>query len=185
MSATPSEITAATARRNEIVNLLLEFFTGDSTFSTKELQHYRAVASIFAIEPVVKELTGTASTRENRTELALSVAMCALSIAMDDSPPTPSQRVLKRREADLERREAAKEFKAAVAFAKPAGAVVATAKPVRSVKELSRTGKYYHAIRSRMSPEELAADRAKRAEVMRRFRANRKAKKARNAVNGL
>jgi hypothetical protein len=45
----------------------------------------------------------------------------------------------------------------------------------KSVKTPGRTSKYYHAKRAKMSEAELAADRSKRAAVMREIRAKRKA----------
>lgn len=106
----PEEIAAASARREEIVNQLLEFLC--DRFTTAELQRYRLIANLFAIEPVVAELTSDSSTVAARTEKALAIVMCALGIAMDDSKPEPTQRQVKRREDAKERREADKEFKA-------------------------------------------------------------------------
>ena len=108
------EVAAATARREEIVNGLLELLTRP-LFSTKELRHYQAVSAIFGVEPVVRELTGVASTLEGRTELLISVAMAALQIAIDSTPPAPSQRIIERREARRESREAERELKQSLA----------------------------------------------------------------------
>ena len=49
------------------------------------------------------------------------------------------------------------------------------AEPVLPLKGLSRTAKYYHAKRAKMTEVELVADRAKRAAVMRENRAKKKA----------
>jgi hypothetical protein len=108
--ASSEEVLAATERRNEIINALLEVLTGP-VFSTKELQRLRFVSEIFAIAPLIEELCASASTIEGRTELALAAAMCALNITMDSDPPAPSQRVIERREA----REAEKQFKESLA----------------------------------------------------------------------
>jgi hypothetical protein len=132
--ATPEEIAAATARRTEIINHLLEFLTGDA-FSTKELQHFRFVGDIFSISAVIKELCANSSTTEARTELALAAAMCALNIAIDDSPPPPSQRILDRREERRESRAAAKEFEQRVAGLKPDGVAKSAGKPEPSAQE--------------------------------------------------
>jgi hypothetical protein len=112
--ASSSEIAAASARRTEIVNTLLEVLTSDA-FTTKELQHFRIVSHLFSIDPVIQELCSGSSTIEARTEKALACAMAALSIAMDDTPPTPSERVLKRREERREAREVDKAFKQSLA----------------------------------------------------------------------
>jgi hypothetical protein len=181
MSATHSaeEIRLSQDRRDAILTFVLDYFTGDQ-IDRRTLAHFAFLAEVFGITAKVKEMVKTASSIQGRQELALSLAISALNIALDDSPPEPSQRQLDRRKS----RSAAKEFEQRVASLKPAPAPVAgKAKPVSKVP--GRTTKYYHAIRSRMTPEELAAERVKRAEAMRRFRANRKAKKARNAVNGL
>jgi hypothetical protein len=167
-----SEVTAATARRNEIVNALLEVLTSDA-FTTKELQHYRFVGEIFQVSSVVRKLCSSASSLEGRTELSLSVALAALAIAIDDTPPGPSERVLKRREA----READKAFKRSLAAGKSAKRAASSKedKPLKPLKGLSRTAKYYHAKRAKMTEIELVADRAKRAAVMREIRAKKKA----------
>jgi hypothetical protein len=113
------EVQAATARRKEIVFQLLEFMTS-SAFSTRELEHFRAVGSIFNIQPVIAGLCGQASTLEGRCELALSACLAALSISIDETPPVPPQRVLDRREARAADRAATKDFAAAVAEGKRA-----------------------------------------------------------------
>jgi hypothetical protein len=69
------------------------------------------------------------------------------------------------------------------AMARITGVAPAANKPV---KTLGRSTKYYHAKRAKMTEAELAADRAKRAAVMREIRAKRKAARTgENAVNGL
>jgi hypothetical protein len=114
--ASSEEIAAASARRTEIANTLLEVLTSDA-FTTKELQHFRLVSHLFSIDPVIQELCSGSSTIEARTEKALACAMAALTIVMDDTPPPPTERQLERREA----RAAAKEFEQRVANLKPAG----------------------------------------------------------------
>jgi hypothetical protein len=111
MSATPDEIAAATKRRKEITETLLEVMTGPS-FTTKDVRHFQAVSAIFGIDAVVREICSQASNLESRTELALSICLASLAIAIDDTPPPPSDRILKRREQAAERREVEREFKA-------------------------------------------------------------------------
>jgi hypothetical protein len=171
--ASSDEIAAATARRNEIVNALLEVLTGPA-FTTRELQHYRFVGEIFQVNSVVQELCSSASSLEGRTELSLSVALAALAIAIDDTPPSPTERVLKRREADKERREADKQFRASLAGkVKPAGAV----KPAVSKRPLSQESSAvaHRKRRASMSEEELNAFRALATQRQRDRRARLKA----------
>jgi hypothetical protein len=112
--ASSEEALAATARRNEIVLQLLELLTSDS-FTTKELQHYRFVGEIFQVNSVVREMCSSASSLEGRTELALSGALAALAIAIDDTPPAPTQRHAERKEARRESRDAERAFKQSLA----------------------------------------------------------------------
>ena len=112
--ASSAEVLAATARRTEITNALLELLTSDA-MSTKELQHYRFIGDIFSIAPVIQELCSGSSTIEARTEKALACAMAALTIAMDDTPPPPTERQLERREAQAEARAAERQFKQSLA----------------------------------------------------------------------
>jgi hypothetical protein len=112
--ASSEEIAAATARRNEIIDTLLEVLTSDA-FTTKELQHFRLVSHLFSIDPVIQELCSGSSTIEARTEKALACAMAALSIAMDDTPPPPTERQLERREGQAEARAAERAFKQSLA----------------------------------------------------------------------
>jgi hypothetical protein len=177
MSRAPSaEVLTATERRNEVINALLEVLTGP-VFSTKELQHYRFVGEIFQVNSVVREMCSSASSLEGRTELALSVALAALAIAIDDTPPAPTQRQAERNEARREAREAERAFKQSLAAGKAAKPAASSKqdKPLKPVKTAGRTSKYYHAKRAKMTEAELAADRAKRAAVMREIRAKKKA----------
>jgi hypothetical protein len=167
--ASSAEVLAATARRTEITNALLELLTSDA-ISTKELQHYRFVGDIFSIAPVIQELCSGSSTIEARTEKALACAMAALAIAIDDTPPAPTERQLARREERREAREAERAFKQSLAAGKGAKPA-ASSKEDKPLKIPGRTSKYYHAKRAKMTEAELAADRAKRAAVMREIRA--------------
>jgi hypothetical protein len=137
---------------------------------------------MFGINSKVKEMC-RASSIQGRQELAVSIALAALNMAVSDEPVQPTERQIERREL----REAAKQFEQRVAGLKSAGAgKSADTEPVPPVKKPGRTTKYYHAKRARMTEAELTADRAKRAAVMREIRAKRKAARTgENAVNGL
>jgi hypothetical protein len=143
------EIRLSQERRDGILTFILEYFTGDQ-IDSKTLGHFRFIAEMFGITAKVKEMC-RASSLQGRQELALSIAVAALNVAVSDEPVEPTARQLERKE----RREAAKEFEQRVAgMGKP-----------------GRTTKYYHAKRAKMTEAELTADRAKRAAVMREFRA--------------
>ena len=157
------DVQAAAARRSEIVNSLLEFLCDN--FSAKELQHYRLISHLFSIEPVIKELCADSSTIEARTEKALACAMCALTIAMDDTPPPPTERQLERREARL----AAKEFEEKVAGLKSAGK---EPEPVSPVKPPSMHNK----PRADLSPDDLERVRKSGRERQARWRAKTRAR---------
>jgi len=184
--STAEEVRLSQERRDAILTFVLEYFTGDQ-IDSKTLGHFRFIAEVFCLSAKVKEMVGKTSSVQGRQELCVSLALAALNLAVSDEPVEATDRRLERKE----RRESSKQFEAAVAAAKPAGAgaVAPAAKISGAVKPVSkvpgRTTKYYHANRSRMSPEELAADRAHRAASMRKFRANRKAARTgENAVNG-
>lgn len=101
------EIAAATAKRMAIVDALLELLTGPE-ISSQEMARIRFVGDIFKITPVIQELCASASSIQGRQELALAAALAALNVALDDTHPPPSKRVLEARE----HREAGRIFKA-------------------------------------------------------------------------
>jgi hypothetical protein len=178
---TAEEIQLSQERRDRIVNFLLEWLTGPD-IDSKTLGHFRFIGEMFGINSKVKEMC-RASSIQGRQELAVSIALAALNMAVSDEPVQPTERQIERRE----RREAAKQFEQRVAGLKSAGAgKSADTEAVRAVKKPGRTTKYYHAKRARMTEAELTADRAKRAAAMREIRARRKAARTgENAVNGL
>jgi hypothetical protein len=172
MSATHSkaEIQLSQERRDAILNFLLEWLTGDQ-IDSKTLGHFRFIGEMFSITPKVKEMC-RASSFQGRQELCLSVALAALNLALDDSPPEPSQRQLERRE----RREAEKQWSKTVANLKPTPAAPVP-KPVKSERPLSMEASAvaHRKHRARMTEEELDAFRVLAAQRQRERRARLRA----------
>jgi hypothetical protein len=88
---------------------LLEWLTGPD-IDSKTLGHFRFIGEMFGINSKVKEMC-RASSIQGRQELAVSIALAALNMAVSDEPVQPTERQIERRE----RREAAKEFKQSLA----------------------------------------------------------------------
>lgn len=177
MSLKKDEVEAATAKRMAIVDQLLELLTGPA-ISSKELGRLRFVSVVFGIAPVIKELCN-ASSVEGRCELALAAALCALNVALDDTPPQPSERQLERKE----RREASKQFEATVTRAKSAANAEdaqvenkeGSANAEDADKEPVKSPSIYNRPRAELSPEELERVRKMTAERQARYRAKLKA----------
>ena len=110
-----------------------------------------------------------ASSIQGRQELAVSIALAALNVAVSDQPVQPTDRQLERRE----RREAAKHFEASLAAGKPA----ADAEPETVKKRPS----IHNKRRSSLNPKQLRKVRASSRERQRRWRAK---VRAGNVVNG-
>jgi hypothetical protein len=96
MSATKEEIQLSQDRRDRIINYLLEWLTGDQ-IDSKTLGHFRFIAEMFGITAKVKEMC-RASSLQGRQELALSIAVAALNVAVSDEPVEPTARQLERKE---------------------------------------------------------------------------------------
>ena len=179
--ATTDEVRLSQERRDAILTFVLDYFTGDQ-IDRRTLAHFAFIAEVFGVNAKARDMVKTASSIQGRQELALSLAISALNIALDDSPPEPSQRQLDRREP----RSAAKEFEQRVANFKPAPAAPVP-KPVKPARPLSQESSAvaHRKRRANMTTEELVAFRAKAARLQGERRSRLKAEKARNAVNGL
>jgi hypothetical protein len=176
--STAEEIRLSQDRRDAILTFVLDYFTGDQ-IDRRTLAHFAFIAEVFGVNAKVKEMVGKTSSVQGRQELCVSLALAALNLAVSDEPIEATAHQLERREL----RAAQKQFEAAVVAAKsakPAHAVKIASTPAPVARPAGWTSHYYHKKRAQMSPEELAADRVKRNEAMRRYGANRKAKKARN-----
>lgn len=164
MSATKEEIQQENEFQERLLMTVLEPLTD---LPLRDLQHWHFRQSIFThldrhIDTVIECSRGRENVARHHLILLLFKIVNRLLGEIDCG------------QTDAEyKREAMARMEQAVAGKSAADA---PAKPVAKVP--GRTTKYYHAIRSRMSPEELAADRFKRAEAMREFRTKRKAKKA-------
>jgi hypothetical protein len=165
MSATKEEIQLGRDRRDRIINFILEYFTGPE-IDRKTLGHFRFIAEMFGITAKVKEMCG-ASSIQGRQELAVTIALAALNVAIDDSPPPPSERQLERRE----RREAAKQFEASLAGKIDADGGACVAEPDKSVKP----------PRAELSRDDLERVRKSQRERQARWRAKAKCEKTGNA----
>jgi hypothetical protein len=106
---TKDEVRLSQERRDGIINYLLEWLTGDQVDS-KTLGHFRFIGEMFSITPKVKEMC-RASSPQGRQELALSIALAALNLAVSDEPVEPTARQLQRKES----REGEKQFKQSLA----------------------------------------------------------------------
>jgi hypothetical protein len=121
---TKEEIRLSQERRDGIINYLLEWLTGDQVDS-KTLGHFRFLAEVFGITSKVKDMV-KASSIQGRQELAVTVALAALNVALDDSPLQPTER--------QEARVAAKQFEQRVAVLKSAGVAGDANPPVKPDK---------------------------------------------------
>jgi len=135
---TTDEIRLSQERRDGIINYLLEYFTGDQ-IDSRTLGHFRFISDAFAITGKVKELA-KASSIQGRQELAVTIALAALNLAVSDGPVQPSERHIERKE----RREAAKQFEASLAGRSDAdgGACVALEVPGFPVCGLGSRNEY-------------------------------------------
>lgn len=160
---TKEEVQLSQERRDAILTFILEYFTGPE-IDRKTIGHFAFLGEVFGLTGKVKEMVGKTSSIQGRQELCVSIALAALNLALDDSPPEPTAHQLERKE----RREAAKQWKETVAAAGK------SKEPVRQVKSPS----IYNQRRSKLSPEELERVRLLTNERMARYRAKLKAKKA-------
>lgn len=151
-------------RRERIRDAVFELLAGDS-ITTAELKHFELIASLFHLSDRIEAITD-ASNPEARLEKLVAVMLVAAELALDDKPKQSGRQFEK---------EMMARYETVAAINAGKGKPDPDAGPVAKVH--GRTTKYYHAIRSRMSPAELAEDRVKKAEAMRRYRANRKAAK--------
>jgi hypothetical protein len=169
---TQDEVRLSQERRDGIINYLLEWLTGDQ-IDSKTLGHFRFLGEMFSINSKVKEMC-RASSLQGRQELAVSVALAALNMAVSDEPVEPTTRQLERKES----REAAREFERRVAGAKNLSGELVSAR--RLSQEPSAVA--HRKRRVRMSEEELSAFRALAAQRQRERRARLKA--ANQVVSG-
>jgi hypothetical protein len=132
--ATTEEVRLSQERRDAILTFVLDYFTGDQIVR-RTLAHFAFIAEVFGVNAKVREMVGKTSSVQGRQDLCVSLALAALNLAVSDEPVEATDRQLERREA----RAAAKQFKAAVVAAKPAGAVAPapdaakTVRPYRSI----------------------------------------------------
>ena len=159
------EIRLSQERRDGIINFLLDYLTGDQ-IDSKTLGHFRFIAEMFGITAKVKEMT-KASSIQGREELALSIALASLNVAVSDEPVEPTVRQLERREA----REASKQFEACLAGKNDADGGACGAEPVKPVKPPS----IHNRPRASLSPEQLERVRKASNERQARWRAKAKA----------
>jgi hypothetical protein len=87
-------------------------------------------------------MVGPTSSVQGRQELCVSLALAALNLAVSDEAVEATDRQLERRES----RAAQKQFKAAIAAAKPDGAGVVAAESVKSPSIFNKP-------RAELSPE--------------------------------
>ena len=112
-----------------------------------------------------------ASSLQGRQELAVTIALAGLNLAVSDEPVQPTERQIERRE----RREAAKQFEAALAGKSDADGGACVAEPVKPNKPPS----IYNQRRSKLSPEDLERVRRLTNERMARYRAKVKGQEGR------
>jgi hypothetical protein len=156
------EIQLSQDRRDGIINFLLEWLTGPD-IDSRTLGHFRFIGEMFGINSKVKEMC-RASSIQGRQELAVSVSLAALNLAVSDEPVQPTERQIERREA----RAAAREFEQRVAVAgKPT-----TPTKTQSDKVSPHTLKWREKV-ARMTPYELEAFRSKERERLRAYHARK------------
>jgi hypothetical protein len=165
------EIRLSQERRDRIVNFLLEWLTGPD-IDSQTLGHFRFIGEMFGINSKVKEMC-RASSIQGRQELAVSIALAALNMAVSDEPVQPTERQIERRE----RREAAKQFEASLAGESDAEGGACVAEPDKPVKPPS----IHNRPRAELSPDDLERVRKSQRERQARWRAKAKSEKTGNA----
>jgi hypothetical protein len=143
--STPQEIQLSQDRRDKILIFLLEYFTGNEVDS-KTLGHFRFLGEVFGIGRKVKDMV-RASSIQGRQELALTVALAALNVCLDDTPQEPTERIIEQRE----RREAGKQFEVSLAGKSDGDGGACVAEPDKVVKPPS----IHNRARAELSPDEL------------------------------
>jgi hypothetical protein len=165
---TAEEIRLSQERRDRIVNFLLEWLTGPD-IDRKTLGHFRFIGEMFGLTAKVKEMVGRTSSVQGRQELCVSLAIAALSLAVDDSPVELTERQLERRE----RREAAKQFEASLAGKRDADGGACVTEPDKPPKPPS----IHNRPRAELSPDDL--ERVRKSQRVRQARWRAKAKSER------
>jgi hypothetical protein len=165
---TQDEVRLSQERRDGIINYLLEWLTGDQVDS-KTLGHFRFIGEMFSITPKVREMC-RASSPQGRQELALSIALAALNMAVSDEPVQPTERQIER----WEYREAAKQFEPSLARKSDADGGACVGEPDKVVKLPS----IHNRPRAELSPDDLERVRKSQRERQARWRAKAKSEKA-------
>jgi hypothetical protein len=176
MSHAAEEVRLSQDRRDKILDFLLEWLTGDQ-IDSKTLGHFRFIGTMFGLTAKVKEMVGRTSSVQGRQELAVSLALAALNIAVSDEPVQATERQLERREA----REAEKAFKQSLTGrGKAAPALPIGNKPAATKRQRSQdpSAVYKRQRRANMTEDELAALRAYGTQRQRERRARLKAAKS-------
>ena len=158
MDHTKEEIQLSQDRRDRIINYLLEWLTGPD-IDSKTFGHFRFIGEMFGITGKVAEMT-KASSVEGRQELAISIALAALNLAVSDEPVEPSEGQIERREC----RERAKQFEASLAGKSDAAGGVCVAEAVKPPSIHNRP-------RASLSPAQLERTRKSQRERQARWRA--------------